>query len=67
MLAFDLKPRQFKFVLFRRKNGEVGAIVCGRRFPTVETDEGRAACMPKGALSWAQKMGISVFSPVQAV
>ena len=65
MLAFELKPRRIRHALFRRKDGSVGVVVCGRKFPTVETEEGRQALLPNGSLSWAQKMGIDVFSPLQ--
>lgn len=62
MIAFDLKRHTVKHVLLARKGDRIAAQVCGRTVPTVETETGRMALLPNGALPWAQKMGLAVYS-----
>lgn len=65
MICFKLESRQVRHVLYRRSRDRIGALVCGRKMPTIETEDGRLAELPDGALPWAIKMGLSVFTPVQ--
>ena len=62
-IVFELKAHKVRHVLLRRKNDRVACIVAGRALPTVETEEGRVAVLPNGALPWAQRMGLEVYSP----
>ena len=62
-IVFELNARRVRHVLVSRKGDRIAAIVAGRALPTRETEEGRVAVLPNGALPWAQKMGLRVYSP----
>ena len=66
MIAFDLKRHTIKHVLLARKGDRVAARVAGRTVPTVETEQGRMALLPNGAMPWAKKMGLAIYSPMRA-
>lgn len=64
MLAFNLK--RARHTLRRRRGDRIAAEICGRKLPTVETEEGRDALLPNGSLEWAMKLGLPVYSPLPA-
>jgi len=64
-IVFKLNPRKIRHQLVARKGDKVAALILGRKVPTVEVDEGRLAVLPNGAMSWAQQMGIEVFSDLE--
>ena len=65
-IVFKLNPRKVRHQLLARRGARVAALVCGRKVPTVEVEDGRLAVLPNGALPWAQQMGIEVFSDLDA-
>ena len=65
-IVFKLNPRKVRHQLLARRGARVAALVCGRKVPTVEIEDGRLAVLPNGALPWAQQMGIEVFSVLDA-
>lgn len=62
-IVFKLNPRKVRHQLLARRGDRTAALVCGRTVPTVEIEDGRLAVLPNGALPWAQKMGLEVYSP----
>lgn len=62
-IVFKLNPRKVRHQLLARRGDRTAALVCGRTVPTVEVEDGRLAVLPNGALPWAQKMGLEVYSP----
>lgn len=65
-IVFKLNPRKIRHQLLARRNQRIAALVCGRKVPTVEVDEGRVALLPNGAMPWAKRMGIEVYSVLDA-
>lgn len=65
-IVFKLNPRKVRHQLLARRGARIAALVCGRKVPTVEIEDGRLAVLPNGALPWAQRMGIEVYSDLGA-
>ena len=65
-IVFKLNPRKVRHQLLARRGARIAALVCGRTVPTVEVEEGRLAVLPNGALPWAERMGIQVYSDLEA-
>lgn len=65
-IVFKLNPRKVRHQLVARRGDKVAALILGRKVPTVEVDEGRIALLPNGAMPWAQRMGIEVYSVLDA-
>lgn len=65
-IVFKLNPHKIRHQLLARRNQRIAALVCGRKVPTVEVDEGRVALLPNGAMPWAERMGIEVYSDLDA-
>lgn len=64
-IVFKLNPRKVRYQLLARRGARVAALVCGRKVSTVEIEDGRLAVLPNGALPWAERMGIEVYSDLE--